>query len=127
MPMESNIILAFNFLNLLLYFLYINFSRYGLYGNPFEAELFDMEHSSVTKPQAALSGTTPGAIFTNGLKGSSNSSTGNSAGSKDQADLFDLLMSEKNFKTQVIIENFLLFFFFKPALSLGVDLLRPHI
>ncbi|GFO34551.1 baculoviral iap repeat-containing protein 6, partial [Plakobranchus ocellatus] len=75
-------------------------TRYGLYGNPFEAELFDLEHSNVTKPQAALSGTTPGAIFTNGLKGPSNSGNGSSAGSKDQTDLFDLLTSEKNFKTQ---------------------------
>ncbi|GFS25394.1 baculoviral IAP repeat-containing protein 6, partial [Elysia marginata] len=71
--------------------------RYGLYGNPFEAELFDLEHSSVTKPQAVLSGTTP---FTNGLKGLSSSGSGNSAGNKDHTDLFDLLTSEKNFKTQ---------------------------
>ncbi|XP_035825485.1 baculoviral IAP repeat-containing protein 6 [Aplysia californica] len=87
-------------------------TRYGLYGNPFEAELFDMELSGITKPGAAAahntaassSGATPTSIFSNVMKPvGALGGSGLAAGvSKDQPDLFDMLTAapEKTVKSQ---------------------------
>lgn len=85
-------------------FLWCNSFRYGLYGNPFEVELFDVELGCITKPSPPSGSTTPTAIFTNVIKTGSTSATGASAGGgKEQADLFDMLVSppEKASKNHV--------------------------
>ncbi|XP_059157271.1 baculoviral IAP repeat-containing protein 6-like isoform X2 [Physella acuta] len=75
-------------------------TRYGLYGNPFEAELFDMELSSITKPNTSPGSATPNTIFSNVIKSAVGGATASS--NKEQPDLFDMLISppDKNAKNQ---------------------------
>uniref|UniRef100_A0A2C9JJC5 Dual E2 ubiquitin-conjugating enzyme/E3 ubiquitin-protein ligase BIRC6 n=1 Tax=Biomphalaria glabrata TaxID=6526 RepID=A0A2C9JJC5_BIOGL len=71
-------------------------TRYGLYGNPFEPELFDMDLGGTAKSSSLPSGSaTPTSIFNNVIKTSAASSS--TSNNKDQHDLYDMLLfsSEK--------------------------------
>ncbi|CAL1542612.1 unnamed protein product [Lymnaea stagnalis] len=63
-------------------------TRYGLYGNPFEAELFDMDLGNITKPSSlSLGSATPSTILYNVVKPPTVGT------SKEQSDLFDVFLS----------------------------------
>ncbi|KAH9496163.1 Baculoviral IAP repeat-containing protein 6, partial [Bulinus truncatus] len=65
---------------------------FGLYGNPFEAELFDMDLGGIAKPNNITSASaTPSTIFSNVIK--STAGNGNTYSNKDQPGLFDMLLS----------------------------------